>query len=319
MAHKLFIFVPAFGQIISATTFLTTHALQQHLASKSIQGGISTLSFPDIAELRSMAMTIWYDTMKDSSHMLFIDADMGFQPDMVTDMMMFDEPLVGAIYAQRKLPLAWAGSGTGDTVTERRGNFMKVEGVGMGCTLIRRDVVTKMIEKFPELIDTRLTLHPAGDTIKAAGTNRLLRFWEKLDIADRGLVSEDLSFCIRWRECGGDVWAAIGYRISHVGPFDFAGRYLDIVETQQAQASYALEQPLPPLEPSAGGSTVTEPFVVTEVTGPAEPVDVAAERPEPVKPLPVSAVATALWENMAPDARAAAAVMVQSERLIAAE
>ena len=75
MAKDVFIFVPAFGQTITATTFLTTHALRQHLASKGIGGGISTLSFPDIAELRSMAMTIWYDTMPNSDYMLFIDAD----------------------------------------------------------------------------------------------------------------------------------------------------------------------------------------------------------------------------------------------------
>jgi hypothetical protein len=40
MAHKIFVFVPAFGQTITATTFLTTHALQNHLMSKNIQGGI---------------------------------------------------------------------------------------------------------------------------------------------------------------------------------------------------------------------------------------------------------------------------------------
>src|SRR5262245_61577853 len=261
MAHKVFIFVPAFGQIITATTFLTTHALQQHLAVKSIQGGISTLSFPDIAELRSMAATIWYDTMPDSSHLLFIDADMGFPPDMVTDMIMFDEPIVGTIYPQRKMPLSWAGSGTGQAACERRGNFMHVEGVGMGCTLIKREVITKMIEAYPELIDTRLALHPAGETIKNAGSNRLLRFFEKMDIADRGLVSEDLSFCIRWNKIAPEnkVWGAIGYRISHVGPFDYNGRYLDIVEAQQAQAQQQIVLP-----PSAGGTTVTEPIKVVE-------------------------------------------------------
>lgn len=236
MASKLFIFVPAFGQTITATTFLTTHALQQHLSSKGIQGGISTLSFPDIAELRAMAMTIWYDTMPDSTHMLFIDADMGFPPDMVTDMILFGEGVVGTIYPQRKLPIGWAGSGTGSAQTERRGSFMEVEGVGMGCTLIRRDVVTTMLEKMPHLVDTRLALHPAGDTIKQAGSNRIIRAFEKLDIPERGLVSEDLSFCIRHRQCGGKVWAGINYRISHVGPFDYSGRYLDTVEALEKQA-----------------------------------------------------------------------------------
>lgn len=244
MATNVFIFVPAFGQIVTTTTFLTTHALRQQLAAKGIGGGIASLSFPDIAELRSMAMTIWYDTMPDVSHLLFIDADMGFPPELVTDMLLFDEPLVGTIYPQRKMPLSWAGSGSGKPSTERRGDFMKVEGVGMGCTLIRRDVVTAMIEKFPDLIDTRLQLHPASDTLRQAGTSRLLRFWEKMDIAERGLISEDISFCIRWGQCGGSVWAAIGHRMSHVGPFDYNGRYLDVVE---ALAQAPAMEPVAPM------------------------------------------------------------------------
>ena len=230
MAKDVFIFVPAFGQIITATTFLTTHGLRQALASKGIGGGISTLSFPDIAELRSMATTVWYDTMPNSTHLLFVDADMGFPPELVLDMLMFDEPLIGTIYPQRKLPLSWAGSGTGTPTTERRGDFMLVEGIGMGCTLIRRDLITKMIDAYPELIDTRLALHPAGETMRQMGTNRLLRFFEKMDLPERGLISEDLSFCIRWNKIGGQTWAAIGHKISHVGPFDFSGRYLDVVE-----------------------------------------------------------------------------------------
>lgn len=244
MATDIFIAIPGFGQIISSATFLTTHALRAHLMNKGIGGGITTLSFPDIAELRSMFMTVWFDTMPQSSHILFIDSDMGFPPEMVSDMLLFNEPVVGAVYAQRKLPLSWAGSGCGDPVTERRGDFMKVEGVGFGCTLIRRDCVEKMVAAYPELIDTRLQLHPAGETLKQTGTTRLLRFFEKLDIPDRGLVSEDLSFCIRWRKIGGDVWASIGHRISHVGPYDYSGRYLDVVEAQANQPAMQAVEPM---------------------------------------------------------------------------
>lgn len=261
MAQKIFIFVPAFGQMVTATTFLTTHALQQVLASKGIGGGVSTLSFPDIAELRSMALTIWYDTMPDVRHLLFIDADMGFAPDIVTDMLLFDEPLIGTIYPQRKLPLSWAGSGTGAPTTERRGNFMLVEGVGMGCTLIRRDVVTKMLEQMPEIVDMRLNLHPAAETLRSAGANRLIRCFEKLDIPERGIVSEDLSFCIRAAKCGIPTWAAIGYKISHVGLFDYSARYLDMIEAQAA--SLEAQQQVPAgaavaLAPSMGGTAITE-------------------------------------------------------------
>jgi len=242
---KVFMFVPGFGQIITATTFLTTHALQQAMAQKSIGGSCSTLSFPDIAELRAMAMTIWYDSMPDFDHMLFIDADMGFTPDVVLDMLLFDEPLVGAIYPQRRVPVSWAGSGNGNPQTERRGNFMLVEGVGMGLTLIRRDLVKTMIERMPEIIDTRIDLHPAAAIMRGAGANRIIRAFEKLDIPERGIVSEDLSFCIRWNRLGGKCWAAIGYKISHVGPYDYAACYLEHVQAE-ADKAVALAQALQP-------------------------------------------------------------------------
>ena len=276
MAKDVFIFIPAFGQTITATTFLTTHALRQHLASKGIGGGISTLSFPDIAELRSMAMTIWYDTMPNSDYMLFIDADMGFAPEIVSDMILFDEPLIGAIYPQRKMPLSWAGSGTGETTTERRGNFMLVEGVGMGCTLIRRDLVTKMLEKMPELVDTRLALHPAGQTLTQAGTKRMIRAFEKLDLPARGLVSEDLSFCIRWQQCGGQTWASVGHKMSHIGQFDYCGRYLDM---------YEQAQPMAPVTPMDEKTIAAVGLSNSVASSPVVAVDAPVVDPVPVQAL----------------------------------
>ncbi len=235
---KVFIFVPAFGNTLTATTFLSTHQISQMLTSKSVGASVSTLSFPDIAELRSMAMTIWYDTMPDIDYLLFIDADMGVDPNMILDMLVFDEPIVGTIYPQRKLPMSWAGSGEGTPQSERRGNFMKVEGVGMGCTLIHKSVVQTILAKFPELADYRIDLHPAQAILRQAGANRIIRCFEKLDIPERGIVSEDLSFCIRYRRCGGQVWAAIGYDVSHVGQFDYRGNYLAHI-TQASQAAEA--------------------------------------------------------------------------------
>jgi len=258
---SVFIFVPAFGQQISASTFMTTHNLVQVLGSRGIGGSVSTLSFPDIAELRSMAATIWFDTMPNFDYLLFIDADMAFPSEMVLDMMLLDEPIVGAIYPQRKIPPSWAGSGNGDYSTQRRGNFMLVEGVGMGCTLIRRDVMVKFVQAMPELIDTRLRLHPAVQMLQAAGCNRLIRAFEKLEIPDRGIVSEDLSFCIRWGRMGAQVWAAINYRISHVGPYDYAGCYLEWANEQQkllAQQQQMMAQS-PPIVPSSSPSIVVPP------------------------------------------------------------
>ena len=269
MANVL-ICVPAFGQIISASTTLTLQTIQMTLAQKGVSSGFSTLSFPDIAELRSMYTTMFFDSpdMQAFTHLLFIDADMGFSPQLVLDQLMLDEPLVGSIYPQRRLPVSWAGSGTGEATAERRGEFMRVEGVGMGCTLIRRDCLQRILANeparreqeidaaigdnanryrdagvydelrsaiastFPPFVDERIAMHPGREMLESAKCKRLIRFFDCLDIPARGRISEDLSFCIRAGKAGIVTWAAIGHRISHVGPYDYGARYLDQTAVQ---------------------------------------------------------------------------------------
>lgn len=151
---------------------------------------------------------------------------MGFQPELILDMLEFNEPLVGAMYPQRTFPLTWAGSSV-EGNEEQRGEFIELEGVGMGVTLIRRDVVKTLLEKMPQLSDTRIHKHPAEHYLVNAGVSRIIRAFDNIDIPDRGIVHEDLAFCLRWRQCGGRVWANMGHRISHIGPHDFGARFLD--------------------------------------------------------------------------------------------
>ncbi len=225
---KILLFVPAFGQMMSCTTVSTIIQLMQVLPSKAIAGGFGTLSYPDIAEMRDAVLSRWYDHMTDYTHLLFIDADMGFPPELVLDMLLFDQPLVGAIYRKRIEPPQWAASGSGGPTTDRCANFIKVDGIGMGVCLIRRDVVTTMLEKMPELSDDKIAMLSIRDLMDPAAT-RIIRAFDPI-MGPSGRVSEDLSFCQRWRECGGDVWGAIGHMVSHVGPYDFAGRYADVAD-----------------------------------------------------------------------------------------
>ena len=257
MARKVCVFVPAFGGIIRSETVKTIVALCGTLAQKGILVGYTDFSFPDIAEARGIATTIWYDMMPDFDYLLFIDSDMAFDPQLVLDMFLFDEPLIGTVYPQRRVPLGWAGSGCGP-VMERRGDFVVMEGVGFGCTLMHRDVIKIMLEQMPQIVDTRIQLHPASEMLKNAGASRLIRAYEKLDIPDRGIISEDLSFCIRWNNCimpdgtKGKTWAAIGHQMHHIGNFDYQGRYLDVVN-QIAAGQMALpppqQTPVAPVQP----------------------------------------------------------------------
>ena len=231
---NVFVFVPAFGRQITATTFESTHHLMSALSSKGIHASISTFSWPDIAEIRNMVLSWWYDVMPDSTHFLFVDADMGFAPELVLDMMAFGEPVVGAIYPKKTFPLEWVASGC--EAPEIRSGFIEVDGLGGGCLLIRRDAVTTMIERYPELIYNHMTLVD----MQTGGAKRTFGFFDPIRV-DTGKVSEDISFCRRWRATGGKVWGSIGHRLVHVGPWAFAACYADERRRENEAAGKAKE------------------------------------------------------------------------------
>lgn len=223
-------FFPTYKNVITGTTLLSSHALGNALHARGIGWGVSAISNPEIEWVRNWAITHWYDRLPQYSHLLFVDDDMGFLPEVVLDMLMFGEPVVGALYPKKTIKRQWAVSGIPNP--EQRGPFLEVEGLGCGCFLIRRDAVTGMIEKMPEIIDTRPNTLDS-DLFREAGVTRFLRLFDCINDPERGKVSEDISFGRRWRQCGGKVWAATHHKIVHVGPHEFADTYADWSKAEQ--------------------------------------------------------------------------------------
>lgn len=233
---NIFIFIPAFGRQISTTTFESSHALMSAFYQKGVQASIASFSWPDIDEARNCALSYWYDCCPDSTHMLMMDADMGVHPNMVLDMLTFSEPVVGAIYPKKCFPIEWVGSGL--EAPEYRSGFIEVEGLGAGCLLIRRDAITAMIEKFPEMIYDYVSVPET----RFMGAKRTFGFFDSYRIP-AGKVSEDIAFCRRYREAGGKIWGSTAYQIAHVGPYEFSHCFAkEREEKKQREAHEALMQ-----------------------------------------------------------------------------
>lgn len=226
-------FIPAYGHMISLATFQSTHRMIPVLLQKGHSVALTMHSSPDISEIRNYALTQWYDGMLDSSHMLMLDADMGFPPELIVDLLALNEPMVGAIYPKKLLETEWAASGYGVTPNAGgKGHFVRVRGLGMGCFLIRRDAIDEMVEKLPDIIDTKFEnpgIYPKG---------RMIRAFDPMRGEDDRRLSEDISFCYRWLLCGGEVWGAGGYEMEHVGMHSFKACYAKWAD-EKAQADQA--------------------------------------------------------------------------------
>src|SRR5688572_25345415 len=101
MPANIFAFIPSYRGQISGVTFDSTHHLAPALMSKGIGIAFGRYSWFDIAELRNIMLTWWYDQMPEYTHLLFIDDDMGFPAQCVLDMLSFDEPVIGAMYRKK--------------------------------------------------------------------------------------------------------------------------------------------------------------------------------------------------------------------------
>jgi hypothetical protein len=211
--------------MVSTATFTSIVKTNAALRERGIGTSVQTMQDADIALLRDIATTIWYDTTT-ASHLLFVDDDMGFEPELILDMLAFDQPLVGAAYPVRN-PAFYDGTkfvGGPLPKSKPEGDFIEVDFLGTGILLIRRDVISKMLEDNPELSDTRHYNHV--HEVAPLGVKRLIRCFDQMDLPGRARLSEDFSFCFRWRVCGGRLWAAIGHEIEHVGKTVFKGSFL---------------------------------------------------------------------------------------------
>ena len=225
---KVFIALPAYGQQVISTTVSSLVATTRALEVNGYNGGFGTLSYPDITEIRNIFLSIWYDKIQ-TSHMLFIDADMGFSPDLILDMIRFNKPLVGALCPKKKLPIEFAGRAK-DGPAKFVNGFMEVNGVGGAIMLYSREVITAMIEKFPDIVDTvTVKNHAAKQILEGQGVTRMIRAFDPIWINGEKF-SEDLSFCHRWQQCGGEVWANIVHQVSHVGLYEYTGAYYNVIK-----------------------------------------------------------------------------------------
>jgi hypothetical protein len=90
--------------------------------------------------------------------------------------------------------------------------------------LIKRQVFDKMIEKYPHLEIYQPTILNGEET----KTNNLYNFFDTFhDLESKKYYGEDFGFCQKWRDIGGKCYCYINRFITHVGEYQYSGRFRD--------------------------------------------------------------------------------------------
>jgi len=148
----------------------------------------------------------------DCTHLMFVDADIQFKPQDIVKLINHDKDIVGGVYPQKTLPPKMVVNTLNNG--EQQGDLIEVGTLGTGFMLIKRSVFEKMIEAgaTPYVDAIGLSLEE--------NANQYDFFQCTIDSQGRYLT-EDWSFCRRWRQLGGKIWADKTIGLTHVGYFRF--------------------------------------------------------------------------------------------------
>ena len=174
-----------------------------------------------------------------ATHLLFVDADIGFEPDQVFRLLEFDAEVAAAIYPIKRIDwkkvsaaveggrvsidaaaLSYLIEFTNPQQIEVDRGFARVQFAGTGFLMIQRPVLLAMMERYPEL---RYGHDHKPDDKLAGSEFRYALFNCMIDDVTGTYLSEDFSFCKRWTDMGGKIWADLESRLTHVGTVNFRG------------------------------------------------------------------------------------------------
>jgi hypothetical protein len=151
-----------------------------------------------------------------STHLMFIDADIGFEPEEVIKLVLANKDVAGGLYPKKSLPIQYVVNKIPNSAKE--GNLVEVSNLGTGFMLIKRQVIEKMIQVRPDLhYADAIGLDPKYDPYKYA------LFDTQIDPVTKEYLSEDYYFCKLWRELGGQIWADLSINLAHTGYYKFQG------------------------------------------------------------------------------------------------
>lgn len=207
---RLFIASPAYSGTFCAdfaqSLFETAKDLQRN-GIKTIYQSVNGVHWIDIA--RDILAHIFLHT--DCTHMLQIDADIGWSADAVRQLLAHDRDVVGGAYPVKSdLARIYPVTLTG----KEESGLLEADGLPGGFMLVKREVIERMTA--------------ARKAYKCAalpwGAMKVAPLYTR-DMQEDGYTGEDIMFCRRAKEAGFSAWLDPDISFTHTGVKTWSGKY----------------------------------------------------------------------------------------------
>lgn len=216
---------PAYG---AGVTFATFRSIMQDIPMLANQGVVCEIDADcggaEIDTARAKIFSKFLQNEK-ATDLVFVDTDVGWFPGGLVKLLANPVHFVGGAYPQRRYPIQYPVNISADQCVLYNG-LMSVMSVPGGFMRITKECAQSMAENYRHMrcIVARAEGEQTYD-VYCLFDHYWIDQGENDDGSKRAFrrLSEDISFCRRWADIGGQVWLDPFIEMQHVGEHSFQG------------------------------------------------------------------------------------------------
>lgn len=215
---RVHICMPCYGGMLTEQTFMSYIKWANTCRQLGIDWTMETMTNESLISRARNTLVAKFLNNPESTHLMFIDADIGWEPWHLLVMLNRDVDVIGGLYPMKTLPVKWVVNGF-EGAEEGPDGLQEVSKTGTGFMLVKRHVFDK------------LNSHPAvkpfnNDIGLPKELDQHLRTYYDTAVRENRYYSEDWTFCENWRDIGGKIWVDKRVLLRHTGTyvFDFAAQ-----------------------------------------------------------------------------------------------
>ena len=236
---RVHIAMPCYGGMLTESTFMSFIKWANTARQLGIDWTLETMVNESLISRARNTLTAKFLDQKESTHLFFVDADIGWEPWHLLVLLNRDVDVIGGLYPMKTMPIKWVVNGF-EGAEEGSDGLQEVSKAGTGFLLMKKHVFEK------------LNVHPAVKQYKNdigldPKYDQHLKTYFDTAVRQNRYYSEDWTFCENWRDLGGKVYVDKRVLLRHSGAYVFCMEnqqhllntigpmYVQELQNQQAQ------------------------------------------------------------------------------------
>jgi len=238
MRPHVFLATPCYGGVVTQGYMQSVLGLMQRASVDAYDLTLALLG-QDALITRCRNTLLSHFMQSSATHILFVDSDISFEPELLGRFLMASRDVLGAVYplkthywdqaAEQRIrdgekpstaALRYVGELCTGSEARRDGDLATATYAGTGFLLISRTTISRMCDAYPE---TRYRSIHAYNSTTGHKAECYALFDCFIDPVSESYLSEDFAFCARWRAIGGKVWLDTRSSLTHSGSVEFSG------------------------------------------------------------------------------------------------